>query len=329
MSGLWQFLQKDENANSKLVDSRRGRGGKEPGVETPMAMNCDKDSMPPVLRALLEDSEQPQMADRQVSVDGTRKYILRLHDDALIEMVAMPHVKNGVPGRLSVCYSTQVGCAVGCAFCATGRQGFTRNLDAAEMVWQLVIVEEDFGRPIDVAVAMGQGEPLANCTALIGALRVIADPEGLGVPEDKLAISTSGPVVGIRKFAESGKLIFVEHYPAVSHCAAYGYIEILAGAYRSRAVYAAYIAGSCPVNGCVIIMGASCAKIRYRSAPGCAHNAAGLGGYQTLMIDLCQKLGLYYLSLHQIRHHSDHGLTGIHYRTLRKCIYITCEAEIS
>ena len=71
------------------------------------------------------------------------------------------------------------------------------------MVWQLVIVEEDFGRPIDVAVAMGQGEPLANCTALIEALRVIADPEGLGVPADKLAISTSGPVVGIRKFAES------------------------------------------------------------------------------------------------------------------------------
>ena len=172
-------------------------------METPMAMSCDKDGMPPVLRALLEDSEQPQMVDRQVSVDGTRKYILRLHDGALIEMVAMPHVKDGVPGHLSVCYSTQVGCAMGCAFCATGRQGFTRNLDAAEMVWQLVIVEEDFGRPIDVAVAMGQGEPLANCMALIEALKVIADPEGLGVPEDKLVISTSGPVAGIRKFAES------------------------------------------------------------------------------------------------------------------------------
>ena len=77
---------------------------------------------------------QPQIANRQVSADGARKYVLRLHDGNLVETVAIPHGGQSSPNRLTVCFSTQVGCAMGCAFCATGKMGLSRNLKAAEMV---------------------------------------------------------------------------------------------------------------------------------------------------------------------------------------------------
>ena len=146
----------------------------------------------------------PEVVDKRVSTDGARKYLLSLHDGSLVETVGIPHGDADVPSRLTVCYSTQVGCAMGCAFCATGRQGLTRNLAADEILWQLVLVERDFGCPAASAIAMGQGEPLANYAALTEAIGVIAHPEGLDLPAKDIAVSTCGLTEGIRALAADG-----------------------------------------------------------------------------------------------------------------------------
>ena len=93
---------------------------------------------------------------------------------------------------------------MGCAFCATGRQGLTRNLESAEMVWQVALVGNDFGRGVDSAIAMGQGEPLANYAELADAIRFMASPEGLGIDHGDLVVSTCGIPDGIRALAADG-----------------------------------------------------------------------------------------------------------------------------
>jgi len=139
----------------------------------------------------------PRVIEKQVSADGTRKYVLELADGATVETVGLP-----TEDRLTVCFSTQAGCAMGCAFCATGAAGFTRNLGPGEMVDQLRAVSDDFGRRLTNAVAMGQGEPFANYEATIGALRLMNSPDGLGIGARHLTVSTCGLVPGIRRFAD-------------------------------------------------------------------------------------------------------------------------------
>ncbi len=138
----------------------------------------------------------PDVAARQVSADGTRKYLLTLADGSTVETVGLP-----ADDRLTVCFSTQAGCAMGCAFCATGQSGLTRNLGAGEMVDQVRIVADDFGARVTNAVAMGQGEPFANYDATLGALRLMNSADGLGIGARHLTVSTCGLVPGIRKFA--------------------------------------------------------------------------------------------------------------------------------
>ena len=159
------------------------------------------------MRELLETMDEwlrPTIVDRHVSLDGARKYVLRLHDGGLVETVGIPHGDADAPSRLTVCYSTQVGCAMGCAFCATGRQGLSRNLSAGEMLWQLALVERDFGCAVASAIAMGQGEPLANYGALAEALRVRGRAEGFGIGPHDLIVSTCGLTEGIRALAADG-----------------------------------------------------------------------------------------------------------------------------
>ena len=146
----------------------------------------------------------PQIADRRVSSDGTRKYVLQLHDGALVETVGIPHGNASDPRRLTVCFSTQSGCAMGCAFCATGKLGLTRNLEPAEMVWQVALVGSNFGHRADSAIAMGQGEPLANYAALVESLGFMNGAQGFGIDERDLVVSTCGIPNGIRAFAEDG-----------------------------------------------------------------------------------------------------------------------------
>lgn len=133
---------------------------------------------------------------RQVSRDGTRKYLVRFHDGISVETVGLPD-----KDRLTVCFSTQAGCAMGCTFCATGRTGLARDLTCGEMVRQVLLVAADFGQRVTNAVAMGQGEPFANYDASIAALRLLNSPDGLGIGARHITVSTCGLPAGIRRFA--------------------------------------------------------------------------------------------------------------------------------
>lgn len=155
--------------------------------------------LPEALRAALASSWTiglPTLAEVQHSSDGTRKYLWRLADGVLVESVGIP-----AGPRLTVCFSTQAGCAMGCTFCATGRGGFVRNLLAGEMAWQVALVAQDFGVRASNAVAMGQGEPFANYEAVLGGLRLMNADAGLGIGARHLTISTAGIVPGIERLA--------------------------------------------------------------------------------------------------------------------------------
>ncbi len=139
----------------------------------------------------------PSVVRRQESVDGTRKYLVEFADGASVEVVGLP-----TGDRLTVCFSTQAGCAMGCSFCATGVAGLTRDLGPGEMVDQVRLVADDFGRRVTNAVAMGQGEPFANYDATLGALRFLNSAEDLGIGARHITVSTCGIIPGIRRFAE-------------------------------------------------------------------------------------------------------------------------------
>jgi len=138
----------------------------------------------------------PTVVRRQESRDGTRKYLVRFDDGVSVETVGLPDGE-----RLTVCFSTQAGCAMGCSFCATGRSGLTRDLTCGEMVRQLQIVAADFDARVTNAVAMGQGEPFANYDATLAALRYMNAPDGLAIGARHLTVSTCGLTAGIRRFA--------------------------------------------------------------------------------------------------------------------------------
>ena len=136
--------------------------------------------------------------------DTTRKFLFRLSDGSLIESVlipASPALYGETSDRRTACVSTQVGCAYGCKFCASGLEGFARNLEAGEIVDQLLAIEKESGEKIDNIVFMGMGEPLANVTNLLRAVRIINAPWGLGIGARHITISTSGLAPQIRKLA--------------------------------------------------------------------------------------------------------------------------------
>jgi 23S rRNA (adenine2503-C2)-methyltransferase len=139
----------------------------------------------------------PFVLQRQESADGTRKYLVGLAGGATVETVGLP---SG--DRLTVCFSTQAGCAMGCAFCATGTGGLVRDLGPGEMVDQVRVVADDYGRRVSNAVAMGQGEPFANYDATLGGLRFMNADSGLGIGARHLTVSTCGLIAGIARFAE-------------------------------------------------------------------------------------------------------------------------------
>ncbi len=151
------------------------------------------------LRAKLEERftlDVPQVVAKQESEDGTRKYLFSFLDNTCVEAVGIP---SGA--HLTVCFSTQAGCAMGCVFCSTGRGGFTRNLSCGEMFDQVRLVGEDFGMRVSNVVAMGQGEPFANYEATLAALRLMNDENYLGVGARHITVSTCGLLDGIRRLA--------------------------------------------------------------------------------------------------------------------------------
>jgi len=139
------------------------------------------------------------------SRDTTRKFLLRLADGDLIESVlipASPALYGSRSDRRTVCISTQVGCAYGCKFCASGLEGFSRNLHPNEIVDQVIAVEQASGEKVDNIVFMGMGEPLANFDHVVRAIRIINAPWGLGIGARHITVSTSGLAPQIRKLAD-------------------------------------------------------------------------------------------------------------------------------
>lgn len=142
----------------------------------------------------------PSLVHKQVSTDGTRKYLLRLFDDVLVETVGIPSANN----KLTVCCSSQAGCAMACAFCATGKQGLIRNLYLGEIVDQINVVADDFRQRVSNIVVMGQGEPFANYQAVIEALHILNNSRYNDIGARHITISTCGIVPNIKKLAHEG-----------------------------------------------------------------------------------------------------------------------------
>ncbi|MFN0074745.1 MAG: 23S rRNA (adenine(2503)-C(2))-methyltransferase RlmN [Chloroflexota bacterium] len=145
----------------------------------------------------------PGSLERELlSEDGTRKQLIQLQGGQLIETVAIPATSTeSGSSRLSVCVSTQAGCAMACTFCATGTMGLARNLSAAEIIAQVYGFRVEGKQAPTHVVFMGMGEPLANYQATITAVRILAHPEGINLGQRRLTISTSGLVPQIRKLA--------------------------------------------------------------------------------------------------------------------------------
>ena len=157
--------------------------------------------LPKSLRAALADAfELPRLeiAARQRSADGTEKFLFRLRDNEAVETVAIPE-----GDRLTLCISSQAGCALQCAFCATGAMGFSRNLSVFEIAGQVREMRL-LDPPIQVTnvVFMGMGEPLMNWKAVDPALTILNDPHGLGIGARHITVSTVGVLPGIVALGE-------------------------------------------------------------------------------------------------------------------------------
>lgn len=145
--------------------------------------------------------ERLEVVERVDDPDGGRRYLFRSPDGALSEAVRIPLKK---PGAFTVCLSSQVGCAMGCVFCATGRLGLSRNLAPWEMVSALLTVREEAPGRVTGAVFMGQGEPFHNYDAVIQTARILSDPCGGRIAKEAITISTVGLVPQIRRYTAEG-----------------------------------------------------------------------------------------------------------------------------
>ena len=147
----------------------------------------------------------PHLVKVQGAPDSTRKFLFRLVDGRMIETVlipASPALYGEKSDRRTLCVSTQVGCAMDCKFCASGLAGFARNLQADEIVGQILAVEAIAGEKVNNLVFMGMGEPLANLAQLQQALNILNAPWGLNIGARHITISTSGLAPAIKKFAD-------------------------------------------------------------------------------------------------------------------------------
>src|SRR5690606_12237095 len=172
----------------------------------------DFDRMPDVAKATRAALAQaftvarPEVVERQVSKDGTRKWLIRMAPGIEVETVYIPDV--GRSGAL--CVSSQVGCTLNCTFCHTGTQPLVRNLTAAEIVAQVQVARDDLGewpspkedRRLSNTVFMGMGEPLYNLDNVADAIDVIADNEGIAISRRRITVSTSGVVPELAELGE-------------------------------------------------------------------------------------------------------------------------------
>src|SRR5690348_15335862 len=168
--------------------------------QRPVGSWADATELPAALRRALAEAlplRRLSLSARQVSQDGTEKYLWDLGDGEAVESVLIPEGK-----RRTLCISSQVGCALGCVFCATGRMGFRRNLTAAEIAAQVreVVLLDPALMPTNV-VFMGMGEPLLNWDAVATALTILNSPEGFGIGARHITVSTVGILPALAKLA--------------------------------------------------------------------------------------------------------------------------------
>lgn len=159
-------------------------------------------NLPAALRTALAERHPlhaAQLVEKRVSSDGTRKYLVQFHDGICVETVAIPSRSED---RLTVCFSTQAGCSMNCAFCATGQAGFERNLLPGEIVDQVLLAQTDMKRRVTNVVGMGQGEPFVNYENTLAALRILNDSKGIGIGARHISVSTCGIIPGIERFAQ-------------------------------------------------------------------------------------------------------------------------------
>ncbi|HON06164.1 MAG TPA: 23S rRNA (adenine(2503)-C(2))-methyltransferase RlmN [bacterium] len=141
----------------------------------------------------------PEAVEILKSKDGTRKFLFKLNDENFIESVLIPEKE-----RNTVCISTQVGCKFRCAFCASGRIGFIRNLDVSEILGQILYIRFRENVKVSNIVFMGMGEPFDNYDNVIKSIMIINNKYGLNIGARKITVSTAGVVPGIEKFSKIG-----------------------------------------------------------------------------------------------------------------------------
>lgn len=171
---------------------------------------ADFDQMSDISKALrqrlkeIAEIKPPEIVTEQLSDDGTRKWLLRTDADQAVEMVFIPEADRG-----TLCISSQVGCALDCSFCATGKQGFNRNLGSAEIAGQVWLAKRLLGettlaseRVITNVVFMGMGEPLANYRNVVPVLQLLIDELGFELSRRRVTLSTAGLVPNLEKLAD-------------------------------------------------------------------------------------------------------------------------------
>jgi len=168
------------------------------GVSDPHAMT----DLPLELRSVLAEAfvvNTPSVITREQSADGTEKFLLRLADGRQIESVFIPDTP-----AMTFCISTQVGCAMACAFCLTGKMGLVRHLTPGEIVGQVRVLAHavDLGGKAFNIVLMGMGEPLHNYDATMKALRMLTDDSGFGMPARRITLSTVGLLPALERLAQ-------------------------------------------------------------------------------------------------------------------------------
>ncbi|HMP15802.1 MAG TPA: radical SAM protein [Gemmatales bacterium] len=157
------------------------------------------------LKAIAEATHIPELRiiDKRTSpTDGFTKYVFHGEDDQAFEAVRIPLLHRPGKEKYIVCVSSQVGCAMGCVFCATGKMGFQRNLQVWEMVDQVMRIKADSSYPIGGVVFMGMGEPFLNYERVITAASVMCEPVGLSIAAKAITISTVGIVPMIRRYTQ-------------------------------------------------------------------------------------------------------------------------------